>query len=670
VIDSEGRPIAGAFVNVGNWGRYRLLGIFRWTDADGRASWDAAPDDPIRLNISADGHFGRLQAPVEPSDGEIVFTLLPGLSISGRVRGAETNAPIDRAEIEVGAVDPETGEVARWQARPGDIDYQWWVDDGQLYVAIPAEADAYRLRITAPGYAPFVSRIFRKIEGRVTDYDVSLQPPEPGNPVATVLRPDGSPLADAPVLIGHRRQGVSLRDGRPDDRHANLNRGPALRTGPDGTFPIPRHDPPFVAVVVGDDAYAIIPDTELTESRAVRAQPFARVEGRYLIGDRPGVGLPITLRGEADDPPPPLISVRNTHETTTDADGRFTFERVIPSEGLIVAREDPKDAPGRVWSLGRPVRVEPGETARITIGGVGRPVVGRVAPPEGLAEPIDFTRRSTAWVVSDQPTIPYPPELFRAKTTLDAVDWPGWSEAWRTSPEGRAHADRSLQVGVRLAPDGSFRIDDVPPGDYRLIVFVGPDELGQGDGPFARISRSFTIPEAPGGRSDSPIDFGTLRLRPRTTLGPGDPAPTVEITTLDGDRLTIPDDFRGRHLILDFGTPANDQSRLQIARVNGLYERLGTDDRVAFLSLVIAPDDADTRSFIAAKGQPWPQVLLGPLPNPLADAFGVEDTALGPDGLLPGFVLIGPDGQVLAVAPYGRDLEALLAETLDPEPSS
>lgn len=670
LIDPEGEPIAGAFVNVGNWGRYRLLGIIRWTDAGGRASWDAAPDDPIRLNISANGYFGRLQAPVEPSDEEIVMTLRPGLSISGRVRDAETDARIERADVEVGAVDPETGEVPRWQARPDDIDYQWWVGDGRLNVVIPAEADAYRLRITAPGYAPFVSRIFRKDEGRVTDYDVSLQPPEPGGPAATVRMPDGSPLAGAQVLIARRRGGVSLRNGRPENRYANVNEGQTLLTSPEGTFPIPPADEPFVAVVVGDEGYAITTSTELAESPEVQARPFARIEGRYLIGDRPGPGVQITLRGHLQNSSTSLISIHSTHEATTDADGRFTFERVIPFEDLRVARQDEQETPGRVWSQGETVRIEPGETKPITLGGVGLPVVGRVARPDGWTEPVNFTQQATATVVSDQPVTPYPPELFRDQTTLQGGYWFEWSEAWRTTPEGRAFADQSRRVSVALAPDGSFRIDDVPPGDYRLIVLVGRNDLGPGNSPFAPISRSFTVPEVPGGRSDVPIDFETLRLRPRTTLEPGDPAPTVEITTLDGDRLTIPDDFRGRHLVLDFGTPANDQSRLQIARANGLHERFGTDDRIAFLSLVIAPDDAETRSFIAAKGQPWPQVLLGPLPNPVADAFGVEDTPLGLGSLLPGFVLIGPDGSILAVDTYGRDLEPILAETLDPEPAS
>jgi hypothetical protein len=312
------------------------------------------------------------------------------------------------------------------------------------------------------------------------------------------------------------------------------------------------------------------------------------------------------------------------------------------------------------------VQVEPGETSQIIYGGVGRPVVGRVALPEGWDEPVDFTQQSMAHVSTNQANTPYPPELFRGKTTLEGGYWFDWSRDWLATPEGRAYQDEARRIAVALNPDGSFRVDDVPPGEYRLLVVVGEEEFGGRQGPFAPISRTFSVPEVPGGGySPEPIDFETLRLRRRTTLEVGQPAPEAEVTTLDGTRLDLPGDFRGRYLLLDFGTPNNDQSRLSIARANGLHEQFGEDDRVAFLSLVVAEDDAETRAFIAAKGQPWPQAILGPLPNPVAQAYGVEDSATGAfASQLPGFVLIGPDREIQVIDTYGKRVETRLSQAL------
>ena len=60
-----------------------------------------------------------------------------------------------------------------------------------------------------------------------------------------------------------------------------------------------------------------------------------------------------------------------------------------------------------------------------------------------------------------------------------------------------------------MEPDGSFRIDKVPPERYDLRVvfrdFAGREE---------RIGyRSFQIETMPGGESDEPLDLGEIQIR-------------------------------------------------------------------------------------------------------------------------------------------------------------
>ena len=67
-----------------------------------------------------------------------------------------------------------------------------------------------------------------------------------------------------------------------------------------------------------------------------------------------------------------------------------------------------------------------------------------------------------------------------------------------------------------IKPDGTFRVDDVPAGAYSLSIRVHEPPTGQQGRPgdeVGRLSHEFEVPEMPGGRSDEPLDIGTLELK-------------------------------------------------------------------------------------------------------------------------------------------------------------
>jgi beta-lactamase regulating signal transducer with metallopeptidase domain/protocatechuate 3,4-dioxygenase beta subunit len=656
VVDADGKPIEGAFVNVDSWRRYRFLGVFLYTDSDGHFRWDDAPDDPLEINVHRQGYLGLSRQHVEPSVKDVTFTLKPSLSVRGKVLDAETGKRIENAEVEYAAVDPKTGDVANWAAAPS-AGSRVWVYQGDLNVNIPLTADAYKIRLVAEGFEPFVSRVFRREETAVYDYDINLTPAKPGaGPVATALRPDGKPLVGARVYRGVLNENnLSLQDGGV---RTGRDSGREVRTALDGSFPVPSLAKPWMVLILGDDCYAYASKDALAASPRVQARPYARVEGRYLIGGHPGANLPVQLSGHIQDRSTMFCTLFTSQKTTTDGDGRFGFEKVIPTNDLHVARRDSGNGPGRVWSLGVPVRIEPGATAMLTVGGSGRPVVGRVEPPEGWTEPVDFTDNARASIESNRPWTPYPLSLFRGKISLQGGEWAEWSERWRESPEGRDYRDRRVTESVGLSPDGSFRLDDVPPGEYRLTVDVNETRPFGETGPFARLVRVFTVPPVAGGRTDEPLDLGALRLRPRVTLKPGDPAPAFEVTTVDGKRLAVPGDFKGKVLLLDFGTLWDQQSAFQITRLNDVHKRFGDDLRFAILSLTLAADDAETRNYVADKGEPWPQAIIGHLANPIASAYGVHNENVHAS------ILIGPDGKLIATGLYYDKIGKAVGEAL------
>jgi len=262
-------------------------------------------------------------------------------------------------------------------------------------------------------------------------------------------------------------------------------------------------------------------------------------------------------------------------------------------------------------------------------------VIGRVEPPSGWTNPIDFNDRSVAHIVNIRPFTPFPLSLFRGKTMADGRHWSDMS--------------RLVSLGVALAPDGSFRVDDVPPGEYRLAILVNGESpfhvvlMGRRDsGPFSRIVRNFTVPPVPGGRSEEPLDLGSLRLRPRRTLLVGEPAPAFEVTTVDGKQLAVPGNFRGKFLLMDFGTLWDVEAPTQIALLKEMNQKFGKDPRFASLSLTFEADTAVTRMANADKGEPWTQAIAGPLSNPIASAYGIDDDHLFTS------ILIGPDGKIVA----------------------
>jgi hypothetical protein len=109
-----------------------------------------------------------------------------------------------------------------------------------------------------------------------------------------------------------------------------------------------------------------------------------------------------------------------------------------------------------------------------------------------------------------RPEPPYP-------QILSGEERQEWMDAWLKTEEGEAYSSAELSFDTNVRPDGRFRIEDVPAGKYRLQAYLNepgrgvPGICGPGVGSF---DTEITVPEMPGGRSDEPIDLGTIELKP------------------------------------------------------------------------------------------------------------------------------------------------------------
>ena len=391
VVDPSGKPIAGAFVDPGTWRDYRCLGALIWTDADGRFRWDDMPRDDLIVNVSQQGYISVCQQRVAPSVEDVVFTLKPSLKILGAVRNAETQARVENAAVEYSARRPRNGRAIELDGHArssGSAPASFW---SSLDINFPVTAERLRFRVRSPGFQPFVSRTFKRNEKVVAGYDISLLPgtARPTGAVASVLRPNGKPLVGARLLEIQYGGSVSIQDGVANVAHGRLCRED--RTGPDGVFSVPQYDKPWLLFILGDDCYAVADEKSLGQSPKVQAKSYARVEGKCRIGSQPAPNR--ELGGERIDQVfrRHSSSIFLDQKTTTDSEGRFTFQNVVPAPEVRIVRRDSNEGT-RVWSIGEPIHVEPGKTTQAILGGKGRPVIGLVEPPLGWTMPIDFTR--------------------------------------------------------------------------------------------------------------------------------------------------------------------------------------------------------------------------------------------------------------------------------------
>jgi hypothetical protein len=250
-----------------------------------------------------------------------------------------------------------------------------------------------------------------------------------------------------------------------------------LHTDASGVF---RFEPPvssYVIVVLSGRGYAKVTPDEFAASRTITVSPYGRIEGTLRIGARPGVRERIAFlpRSRREEVPP---RTRFEYEVRSDENGHFTFFHVLPDKGSVV-RVTVLDNRSRRYSRHTEVEVTPGQTARIEMGGTGRPVVGRVIIPDMIKNVFD-------WHYTD------------SRLRLSVPDSPPYNV-----------------FSLECDKDGSFRVEDVPAGDYWLYVNAyGPPPTTRvrwGE-PIGVLSHSFTIPEMPGGRSDEPLDLGEIEF--------------------------------------------------------------------------------------------------------------------------------------------------------------
>ena len=484
-------------------GRPGLLGWQAETDADGRFQWTNAPNEVVVLKVDnpAEGQVVRRFGP-GARDGEIVVTMPAPFCLRGKVRDAETGRPIDRFRL----ID---GLVWTHDFAPDDDDRRpVWTDHGDTIVGGSYEIrfpqvdlsgetpDEYALlvvRIEAEGYAPATSTGYWVDAGLewTCDFTLRKRPWIKG----TVRAPDGSPAAGAEVVVAPQGQPVPwIYNGRL----ASGWTGDVVRTGPDGRYAFAKPDAPGRVVIVSDGGLAQRTIDELAAEPDVTLEPWGRIRGQLRVGAGAVARRLVGVFGtEPDHRGEPVI--RFSGRTLTDAEGHFLLDPVAPGHAVVYRPHWRSD--GTILRSHRQVvEAASGQTAEVIVGGAGRPIVGRLTRAAGLPKFDLALVRGRLRLIQPSPEFP---EGFGEWDEKRRQEW--WDAFYRTE-EGRRYYEQGSSYAVKVQPDGSFRVNDVPEGRYRLVFDADPLE-----GP-TRVAELRVDPDVPAGPDEKPMDLGALML--------------------------------------------------------------------------------------------------------------------------------------------------------------
>jgi RNA polymerase sigma factor (sigma-70 family) len=510
VVNPEGKPLDGVTVQAMNWNGHSSLDWMTKTDVLGRFTWDSAPSEPVLLTLTRPGYTMVGQREFQADKGETNVTMYPPLRVRGKVSDARTAQPIERFAVVY-------GNYYRSSNLDGALRDVNWVRSGprtdftggtyEVEHSHPLVA-AVAVRIEAKGYKPATSEAFKIEAGDVT-FDARL---ESGvGPSGVVKGPDDRPLAGAVVILSTKSSRAQFYNGKFHERAYTQ-----VLTGADGRFSFSAQTEPFRVFVDHASGFAEADEKTLAGSPQLTIQPWGRIEGMVRIGARPAAGVQIRL-SETDNrwAPDEAMPITQAQQGSTDARGRYAFERVIPAR-LSVSRIFALERSSFHVGTGsaRTVMVRPATTTWVDLGGTGRPVVGRFALPAGIKTGAIFPYHNQT-LERIHPEPPYPP-------ILTGREREAWLTQWLATDEGEAYTNFERTFDTNVRPDGRFRIEDVPAGKYRLHAVV--HEPGNGIpgtyGPeLAIIDTEITIPDVPGDRSDLPLDVGAIELKQVKTSG-------------------------------------------------------------------------------------------------------------------------------------------------------
>jgi beta-lactamase regulating signal transducer with metallopeptidase domain/protocatechuate 3,4-dioxygenase beta subunit len=346
----------------------------------------------------------------------------------------------------------------------------------------------FRLRFEADGYIPEMSHWIKKSDGK-QEFDVAMRR-DPGIS-GQVLTPDGQPAAGTVLAVTMPNRPVQLQNAEFVGVDARIPANPSDRwrrpifakANQEGRFRVGMQVGPVLVYAVHDSGIAEVPFKDLQESPNIRLHPWAAMDGRVVWVDKPGANeeLLLAVKREFGDYPTALLWQATA---TTNAQGRFHVDKLPPWTVKVSRRFEMPEDRGEFFYPSQEFELAEGKSTSVVFGGRGRPVVGKLI---GLKPGEEVT-------IQIEPFTP---------------DGPRGHDNWlaRALVYQSSCGPKLFRTKIPVAEDGTFRIDNVLPAHYQLIM--------KGPSPRIFAASRFTVEPMPGGESDELHDLGEIQVRRR-----------------------------------------------------------------------------------------------------------------------------------------------------------
>ncbi len=471
VVRPGGAPVRDAAVDLAWWNDVPFPVWKTYTDAEGRFTWNAAPLTGAFYRVTAPGFGSAFPQTVEPGEDEAVLWLARYGLVNGKVIDAATRKPIPSFQV----VKEEA-----WERGPKDC------KDGKYCLELEENRfiESVRVRVEAEGYLPEVSPPLPPKGVVIHDFELK----KGHGPIGTVRLPNGPPADNAQVAVLARAR-LLLKNralvARNPDRECCL-----VRTDRQGKFELPAI---YAVLLVACHAqgYAEVQLSSVCTNLEINLEPWGTIQGTVWNGKRPATNEWIAVTRILTSNEAELEYDPDSYRTLSDSQGRFILTDVPPGERYLARAYTNDSRPN--WSHAQPFNIRPGAATEIQFGGGGRRVIGKVV----ASDPGDkFSWESGSFTLHTR---------FEFRAAPAATDD---TRGKTKSPTGKKAAAPFRSYAVKVQPDGSFAVEDVPAGRYSLaLLFRCPDRRR------ASVFQDIEVPQMPNASDDAAVDLGNLRLR-------------------------------------------------------------------------------------------------------------------------------------------------------------
>jgi len=403
---------------------------------------------------------------------------------------AEAGTPIPRFKVSIGSDEPfhrSGSEAVLHSAR-----FLGEGHDGRFEWLVVPHGGSFRLQVEAEGYLESISEQ-RTDETAVRGFEFKLKR---GTFLTGIVLTAGElPAEGAAVTLAGRGFGAVMQ--RPGQLLGPNPGFETTRTQTDrhGRFTLKLKTGARGVAVIHDSGCALL-SIEAATNAPIVLPPWGAIEGALFLGGEPAPNQHVSVTGRQKSETDPLLLLSFSYRTTTDERGRFRFEKVPPGEHFVAREVGFFDAgPSTLnHSHAALVRVESGVTASVELRRQGRPVNGQIAF-DGMADDVHWgTSQAYLQVEGTQPP------------TLD----------YERAPADSARAYFLHRAATRfpaaLSKDGSIRAEDVPPGNYTLVIELNSAAADpvQFSKLFGSLRKEVTVPSD--GDENRPVDVGLLTV--------------------------------------------------------------------------------------------------------------------------------------------------------------